>query len=158
MTQRTKLELVINQPTELTLLYSEPITGRSQYGDYYMYAVAVGEDEFSFFAPAEVHVELSKLGKGNKAVVTKLAAQRGSKLVTTYDVKVIGKEVKQPVTEVEMQNQEDVYAPALHDIYFNLLLNSYKDALEISRELNGMIDVEKASISLFIARSKQSHY
>ena len=159
MTQRTKLELAINLPTELTLLYSEPITGRSQYGDYYMYAVAVGEDEYSFFAPAEVHAELSKLGKGNKAVVTKLAAQRGSKLVTTYDVKVVGKEVKQQVAQTEMQNQEDVYAPASpHDSFFDVMLNSYRDALEISRELNGLVDVHRCSITLYLSRCRHNNY
>ena len=54
MTQRTKLELPINQATELTLLYDEPISGKSQYGDYFMYAVAVGDEEYNYFASAEV--------------------------------------------------------------------------------------------------------
>jgi len=39
MTQRTKLELPINRPVEIELLYDEPVTGKSQYGQYYMYAV-----------------------------------------------------------------------------------------------------------------------
>ncbi len=159
MSPRTKLELAINQPTELTLLYSEPITGRSQYGDYFMYAVAVGEDEYSFFAPAEVHAELSKLSKGDRALVTKLAAQRGKKLVTTYEIKAVGKEAKQPVIEALGQSNEEEYAAApTHDSFFDIMLNSYRDGLEISRELNGMADPEKIAVTLFIARSKQSHF
>ena len=29
-------------------------------------------------------------GKGTEAIITKLAAQRGKKLVTTYDVQIVG--------------------------------------------------------------------
>jgi len=34
MTRRTKLELEINKPTSIELLFDEPITGESQYGPY----------------------------------------------------------------------------------------------------------------------------
>lgn len=167
MTQRTKLELAINQQTEITLLFDEPITGRSQYGEYFMYAVAIGEAEHSFFAPAEVHSELKSLRKGDSAIITKLAAQRGSKLVTTYDVQVIGKEVKQPAANAVAQNQEEEISARdillsddapLHDSFFDIMLRSYRDGLEISKELNGMADPEKIAVTLFIARSKQAHF
>lgn len=159
MTQRTKLELGLNSPTELTLLFDDPIVGKSQYGDYFMYAVAVGDDEYSFFAPVEVHSELSKLKKGQKAIVTKLAAQRGGKLVTSYDVKLLTKEVKVPVTQTADANHEgEDLSPAPHDNFFAIMLRSYKDGLEISRELNGLADPEKIAVTLFIARSKQSNY
>lgn len=154
MTTRQKLELAINQPTEITLLYNEPIVGKSQFGDYNMYAVAVGDDEFSFFAPAEVHAELSKLGKGQTAIVTKLAAQRGSKVVTTYDVKVPDRnEAADTKEELDSSIEEEVKDP-----FFDLMLQSYKDALDISKKLNGMANPEKIAVTLFIARSKSNSY
>lgn len=140
MTQRTKLELPINKPVEIELLYDEPITGKSQYGDYYMYAVKCNGEEYTFFAPEEVHEKLKNLSKGDKAVITKLAAQRGSKLAVTYEV------IKEENQEVEEERKSDSL--------YELLLKSYRDALEIQKELNGMIDIEKAAITLFIARSK----
>ena len=155
MTQRTKLELPINQATELTLLYDEPISGKSQYGDYFMYAVAVGDEEYSYFAPAEVHAELNKLGKGDKAIITKIAAQRGNKLVTTYEVKLIGAKVEISATQ---SVNEQLDAPAQNDHFFDIMLHSYRDALEISKELNGLADPEKIAITLFIARSKTNSY
>jgi hypothetical protein len=158
MTQRTKLDLPINQPTEITLLYSEPITGKSQYGDYFMYAVSKDDAEFSYFAPAEVHSELSKLSKGGKAIITKLAAQRGSKLITTYDVKLVSAEVKQPIEQTTWHNTEEEDIAPTHDPFFGIMLNSYRDALEISKELNGMADPEKIAVTLFIARSKQNNF
>jgi hypothetical protein len=38
------------------------------------------------------------------------------------------------------------------------MMSSYRDALEISKELNGMADSEKIAITLFIARSKQNSF
>lgn len=144
MTQRAKLELPLNNPIEVELLYDEPITGQSQYGSYFMYAVRCKGEEYTFFAPEEVHEELKKLGKGDRAVITKLAAQRGDKLVVKYEVKV--SETK----ETEDKKEE------FSDNLYELMLKSYRDAFELQRELNGMIDVEKAAITLFIARSRMN--
>ena len=106
-----------------------------------MYAVKCNGEEYTFFAPEEVHEKLKNLGKGDKAVITKLAAQRGNKLAVTYEV------VKEEDQEVEDEERKS-------DSLYELLLKSYRDALEIQKELNGMIDIEKAAITLFIARSK----
>lgn len=144
MTQRAKLELPINKPVEIELLYDEPITGKSQYGDYYMYAVRCNGEEYTFFAPEEVHEKLRNLGKGDKAVITKLAAQRGNRIVVTYEV------VSGSQDDGFQESDEEPKSDGLYE----LLLKSYRDALEIQKVLNGMIDIEKAAITLFIARSK----
>lgn len=155
MTQRNKLELPINEPVEIELLYDEPVTGISKYGNYYLYAVNANGNEFSFFPTEEVHEQIKDLKKGSRAIVTKLAAQRGNKLVTTYEVKLIGQEVK----VAQMNSADDTLEEQeTHDRYFDIMLNSYRDALEISKELNGMADPEKIAVTLFIARSKQSNY
>lgn len=154
MTQRTKLELPINQPTTITLLFDEPVSGQSKYGSYHLFAVAVGDDEYSFFPTEEVYEQIKHLRKGESFTITKLASQRGSKLVTTYDVKLSAAKVKVPaVVTVSEQTEE----PQQHDRYFDIMLACYRDALEISKELNGMADPEKIAVTLFIARSKQSY-
>jgi hypothetical protein len=159
MTRRTKLELEINKPVTLELLFDEPITGESQYGSYSMYAVSVNGSEYSFFAPDEVHSELIKLGKCDKATITKFAAQKGSKVVTKYDVqlpnKVKAKSVVSSIAEVidEVIPKEDIPDEA-HDKYYDVMKKSYADALSINSELNGMADPARIAITLFIARSK----
>ena len=91
--ERKKLELEINKPTHIKLLYDSPIVGESQYGEYYLYAVSNGSGhEYSLFAHDSVHAVLKEHGKGTEAIVTKIAAQRGKKLVTTFDVKVVESE------------------------------------------------------------------
>ena len=41
--ERKKLELELNNPTHLKLLFDDPIVGESQYGKYYLYAVRNGD-------------------------------------------------------------------------------------------------------------------
>ena len=160
MTTRQKLDLPVNQPTEITLLFDEPISGKSQYGTYNMYAVAVGDNEFSYFPCQEVSDQLKLLRKNDRVVITRLAAQRGSKIVTTFDVKPLTKEIKEAKEELENGARDilDSNDEPAHDSYFNIMRQSLIDGLEISRELNGMADPEKIAVTLFIARSKQSHY
>ncbi|RJR09287.1 hypothetical protein C4588_05000 [Candidatus Parcubacteria bacterium] len=154
MTQRTKLELPINQPTTITLLYDEPVSGQSKYGSYHLYAVAIEDDEYSFFPTEEVYEQIKHLKKGDTFTITKLASQRGSKLVTAFDVKLSAAAVKVPATVSSAEQPDE---QQLHDRYFDIMLDSYRDALEISKELNGMADPEKIAVTLFIARSKQSY-
>ena len=154
MTKRMKLELEINKPVTVELLYDEPVTGRSEFGNYNMYAVSVNGNEYSYFAPDEVHLELSKLSKGDKAEITKIAAQRGNKLVTRYDVKVLS-----PVRANSTFLNENIseILPVITDDpdeYFQIMKRSYSDALKINSDLNGMADPAKIAITLFIARSK----
>ena len=155
MTQRAKLELPINQPTEVRLLYDEPVSGQSKYGSYHMYAVAVGDEEYSYFPNEEVYEQTKPLKKGDIFTITKLASQRGSKLVTTFEVKTPSSVSKSPLSNnpVEPSNEE-----MTSDNFYDLMLNSYRDALNISRELNGMADPEKIAVTLFIARSKNNSF
>jgi hypothetical protein len=157
MTERRKLELQLNQPTEIELLYDDPVVGKSQYGDYFLYAVKTKESEFAFFAPEEIHQELQAYKKGDKVVVTKLAAQRGTKLLTKYVVEsnvAVNKGTK-PTPEENEQGDDIEETPNQTDHLYSIMLNCYQDAFKIQTDLNGMVDVEKIAITLFIARSKK---
>lgn len=161
MTQRNKLELQLNKPTQIELLYDEPVTGESNYGKYYLYAVKSGNQEFSYFAPEEVHEELQNFSKGDKVVVTKSAVQNGKKVLTKYSVTMpgVGKLDKpnfeqKPIALDSEEKPNPETKQGKVDNYFNIMLQCYSDALEIQNQLGSMIDTSRIAITLFIARSK----
>jgi len=152
MSERKKLELQLNQPTRIELLFDEPMVGESKFGAYYLYAVRNGDGatEYSFFAPDEVHQKLKELRKGSKAVVTKLAEQKGTKILTKYDVQV--EETKQPLK----LHQPSAIIPQTSDGFYEMMLQSCKDAVRIQTDLGGLMDPKSLAVTLFIARSKVS--
>lgn len=164
MTQRAKLEIPINQPVEIELLYDEPITGKSQFGVYFMYAVKDTDGtEFTYFAPDEVHAELKQLNKGDRARLTKLATQRGSKFITTYEVRHLNtrnRERSDNVAEINERVVEDDEQPERlnadinDDDLYNIMLKSCREAQRISAELGGFAEPVRLAITLFIARTK----
>ena len=157
MADRKKLELQLNQPCSIELLYDKPTIGTSQYGEYYLYAVRNGDclTEYSMFASPEVHDKLKDLNKGCKAIITKLAEQRGNKILTKYDVAVqhTASVVNVAETKPAQPSNGNVIAG---DNFYELMLNSCKDAVRISSELGGMMDAKSLAVTLFIARSRIS--
>lgn len=156
MTQRPKLEVPVNSSVEIELLYDDAIVGRNEYGAYFLYAVKSKGQEYSLFAHPEVHEALSKLSKGDRAVITKLVSQRGSRYIVKWDVQPIKESVESNLSEEDdlPSAEQSSDEPSLKDQLYMILRSSYQDALDLQKELNGMIDIEKAAITLFIARSK----
>jgi hypothetical protein len=146
--ERKKLELQINSPENLQLLFNEPLVGESKFGEYYMYAVKNGEQEYSFFAPLSVHEQLKDKPKGTKFQLTKTASQRGKKLVTDYEVKFQNngiKEEKDPAT-----NPED-------NGYYEAMLQSYAEATKIQSQFSA-VNLNQCAVTLFIARTKTNGF
>ncbi len=130
----------------LELLFDEPMVGQSRYGEYYLYAVKNGTDqEYSFFATAEVNEQIKSLRKGDRFEITKLAEQKGTKIVTSYDVKVQKKNLENPLNEINKSSSDN---------FFDLMLTSCRDAVKIQNELGGLMDAKSLAVTLFIARSK----
>ena len=139
----------LNKSMSLELLFDGPKIGQSQYGDFFLYAVKNGNgEEYSFFAPEEVHKELSKLKKGDKVQITKTAEQNGKKIVTKYDIKVLsnGKVADDKSNLTQPANGKDNY--------YDIMLISCRDAMKIQSELGGMFDAKSLAVTLFIARTK----
>ncbi len=153
MTQRIKLELELNKTTEIELMFDEPITGESKYGNYYLYAVKSGDSEFSYFPTDEVHNQLKDLKKGDKALITKLAKQQGNKIIQYFNIETLSKSQSSVQTAVEEMPSRDDSNDKLYDI----MLKSYRDALKIQQELSGLADPSRIAITLFIARSKSPY-
>jgi len=122
-------------------LYDEPMIGQSRYGEYYLYAVKNGTDtEYSFFAPAEVNDHIKSLRKGDRFEITKLAEQKGTKIVTSY--------------KIEKQSPSNEIIKNSNDNFYELMLTSCRDAVKIQNELGGLMDAKSLAVTLFIARSK----
>jgi len=122
------------------------MVGQSRYGEYYLYAVKNGTDqEYSFFAPAEVNDQIKSLRKGERFEITKTAEQKGMKIVTRYDIKVEKKNFESPAIEINKNT---------NDNFYELMLTSCRDAVKIQNELGGLMDAKSLAVTLFIARSK----
>lgn len=144
MAERKKLELELNKKMSLELLFDEPMVGQSRFGEYYLYAVKNGSDvEYSFFAPAEVNEQIKTLKKGERFEITKLAEQKGTKIVTSY--KVEKKNLESPANEINKNS---------NDNFYELMLTSCRDAVKIQNELGGLMDAKSLAVTLFIARTK----
>lgn len=143
--KKPKLELELNKPVNIELLQDQPLIGTSRFGEYYLYNVRNGSgEEYSFFPDKEVHEKLKDLKRGDKVEICKRAEQKSNnKIVTTFDVKVLN---NHSTSSSSVQSNKDNY--------FQTMLSSYQDAQKIQEELNGMVDVNRIAITLFIARSK----
>lgn len=153
MTQRSKLELELNKQTEIELLYDECISGYGQNGEYFLYAVKSEGKEWAYFPSEQVHNQIRNLRRGDKAIITKLSSQRGNKVITTYDV-----QIKDGVPISNSNTSEtgnDISDDKFSDRFYEVILQCYRDALKIQGELNGLVDVNKIAITLFIARSRK---
>ena len=155
--QRKKLEIQLNQPIQLELLFDNPVEGQSQFGNYHLYSVKNGDatTEYSFFAPDEVHSVLKEYNRGSKFLVVKLAEQKGSKIITKYEVKPLA--VEQPELEATKANPQvvpPVETVKKSDNLYEIMLQSCRDAVKIQTELGGLMDAKSIGVSLFIARTK----
>lgn len=136
--ERKRLELELNKPVRIELLQDQCLVGTSRYGEYYLYNVRNGgNDELSYFADKDVHEQIKELKRGDSVEICKRAEQKGSKIITSFDVKII--------------KSEDISGK---DNYYNLMLNSCRDAVRIQNELGGLMDAKSLAVTLFIARSK----
>lgn len=146
--KKPKLELELNKPVKIELLQDQPLIGTSRFGEYYLYSVRNGNGvEYSFFPDKEVHEKLKDLRKGDTVEICKRAEQKGSKIVTSFDVKILQDTVESP----EKPNNK-----TLDDNYYDLMLISCRDAVRIQNELGGLMDAKSLAVTLFIARSKIS--
>jgi len=155
--QRKKLDLQLNQPVQIELMFDSPVIGQSQYGEYYLYAVKNGDGatEYSFFAPDEVHAVLREHKKGTKLTISKLAEQKGSKIITKYEVKPMAVETSANGSKEESTPPTPpAEAPKQGDNLYEIMLQSCRDAVKIQTELGGLMDAKSIAVSLFIARTK----
>lgn len=148
--ERPKMELEVNKPTRIKLLFNGCIEGSSQHGKYYLYGIQNGDgkSEFSLFAADELHKQLKQYPKDTELLVTKLAASRGNKIVVTWDVKKIGENVVSKTTNNKHTPQEDFYYTAME--------TSFDEAIRLQQKFNG-VNISQVAISLFIQKTSRNN-
>ena len=151
--ERQKLEFEVNKPTPIKLLFDDCVTGSSKYGKYYMYAVQNGDGstEYSLFAPEALHDLLKKHKKGDNLLVTKIASQRGQKLVIAWDVQKENTAIVNNPTD--LTNEPDHQ----NDLFYTTMEKSFEDALRIQNKFNGMANVNQLAVTIYISRLKQNN-
>jgi len=158
---KKRLELEIGKPITLQLLFDHPIVGESRYGEYFLYNVKNGTDqEYSFFAPPEVDEIIRPLKKGNKFELTKIAKQIGSKVNISYKVNIIKDKTSSAIVDQDLLEKnksvaENIFEHRNEDTFYQLMLQSCREAIKIQNELGGMMDAKSLAVSLFIARSNK---
>lgn len=148
---RPKLELEINKATKVELVYDQPKTGKSSVGEWYLYCLRNGDGhtEYSYFAPPEVHQKLKNMRAGDEAVITLLAAQRGSKVVKSYEVKKVEKSAIDNSPQQMPACSED-------EFLYTAMEKSLEQSIALAKKFNS-VPIEKLAITLFIARTKQNY-
>ena len=141
--ERKKLELQINSPMNLQLLFDDPLVGESKFGEYYMYGVKNGDTEYSFFAPIKVHTQLKSKQKGTKFQITNIASQKGKTLVTDFEVKFLDNGKEENKSETKSEETE----------YFEAMLKCYDEATRIQNKFSA-VNLNQCAVTLFIARTK----
>ncbi len=144
--ERKKLELEVNKPISLVLLFDNPIEGESQYGKYYMYGVKNGEEEYSFFAPLKVHEALKDKPRGTKFQITKTAVEKNKKLVTDFEMK--------------FSNNDKQVAPGTGNSdseLFSAMQKSYAEATQLQAKYSA-VNLNQCAITLFIARTRTNGF
>jgi hypothetical protein len=146
--ERPKLNLDINKSVDVELLYDNPVSGSSQYGQYYLYSVRSDNREYSFFAPAELHHQMKSYKRGDIIQITRLGAKRGNKIVSTYAVSA----AQQNGNHVDEEEPQIKRNSVTRDL-FTIMLESLRDAYQIQKELEDVpVDINKIGISMFISR------
>jgi len=149
--ERQKLELEVNKPTKIKLLFNDCIEGSTpKFGKYFLYAVRNGDgSEYSLFAADQLHEELKKFKKDDELLITKLASQRNNKLVVAWEVKKINEAM---VTESELTNQNS----SQDDFYYTAMEKSFDEAVKLQQKFSG-VNISQVAISIFIQRTRGNH-
>lgn len=151
--ERPKMELEVNKPTRIKLLFNDCVEGSSKFGKYYLYAIQNGDGstEYSLFAADELHKQLKLYKKDDELIVTKLAASRGNKIVVSWDVKKTNNDSQ------SMPLKQNNGADSSDEFFYNQMERSFEDAIKLQNRFNGMANVNQIAITLFIQRTKGNH-
>lgn len=147
--ERKKIELEVNKPTRIKLLFNDCIEGSTpKFGKYYLYAIQNGDgaSEYSLFAADELHKQLKLFKKDDELLVTKLAANRNGKLVVSYEVKKV---------ENSLANTNNQTSPQ-EDFYYTAMEQSFDEAVRLQQKFNGL-NISQVAISIFIQRTRGNH-
>lgn len=152
--ERPKMELELNKPVTITLLFDNCIEGTGAYGKYFLYAISNGDGkEYSLFSAESLHTQLKNYKKGDQLIITKQAAQKGNKVVVNFDVQKVPTNGKSN----QEQSKQPTQPKADEDFYYSAMEKSFEEAIRLQTKYNGMANVNQIAVTLFIQRTKGNH-
>ncbi|MBS1492741.1 MAG: hypothetical protein JST55_04495 [Bacteroidetes bacterium] len=147
---KPKFELDINIPRTFKLLQTDPATGQSSYGAWWLYNVISGGTEYSFFAPEKVvdHFKQNHVGQQDEITITKKITKSGKANIVDYEISILKPETKQqaPHSENPYNDNETMSTD------YPVMLQAMSDAVKLREELGVDIDINKLGVTLFLRR------
>jgi hypothetical protein len=126
---------------------NSPITGKNNFGNYYLYPLIDDEGhEQSFFAPEEIHqlIQQNNLKAGDEFVLSRVEGDNKGK--SQLQISIIGK------------SSEPSHESGHLDGLKNVMQQSIKDAVELIRSFPDVPfqseDIRSISLTLFIQRAR----
>jgi len=147
---KPKFELDINIPRTFKLLQSDPATGQSSYGTWWLYNVISEGTEYSFFAPEKVvnYFKQNHVGQQDEITITKKITKSGKANIVDYEISILKPAIKQqgshsdnPYTDNETMS-----------IDYPVMLQAMTEAVKLREELGVDIDINKLGVTLFLRR------
>ncbi|MFA8451814.1 MAG: hypothetical protein ACEPOW_14055 [Bacteroidales bacterium] len=156
--KRPKLELELNQPYRLRLLYDQPIIGDSPYNrDYFLYGVidTITSIEYCFFPTEEVHQKFQslQLKQNDEFIIVKKALEKGSRLVVEYEVTKLDSKAQASQEASQEASNRGFEADDNWGIK-KLMAECIREANEILLKCEG-IAVDKTAIALALFQHKK---
>lgn len=146
---KPKLELKINEPTKIKLLQTDCVTGESNFGKWFLYNVLAEGKEQSFFPPEQVvkYIQENSLKKGDELSITKSLTKNGKSNVINFKMDFVTKENEQDIKPDENGKSDDI----------KIMRECLMAGIQLQKELGSVVDVNKISMSLYIARIKNQY-
>lgn len=147
---KPKLELDINIPKKIKLLQTDPASGQSSYGQWWLYNVISEGTEYSFFAPEKIVniFKQSHVGQQDEITITKKITKSGKANIVDYEVNI-----QKPETKQQTQHSENPYNDNKSmSTDYPVMLQAMSDAVKLRAELGVDIDINKLGVTLFLRR------
>ncbi|MBN8570396.1 MAG: hypothetical protein J0M18_12260 [Ignavibacteria bacterium] len=147
---KPKFELDINIPRTFKLLQTDPATGQSSYGAWWLYNVISEGTEYSFFAPEKVvnNFKQNHVGQQDEITITKKITKSGKANIVDYEINI-----KKPEQKQQSSNSENPYNDnETMSTDYPVMLQAMSDAVKLREELGVDIDINKLGVTLFLRR------
>ncbi len=142
MAKKPKLDLNEGEEVHVRLTHAQPISGKSDFGNYHMYGVAKADGtECVFFAPDEIHQIISdrKLSRGSEFTLRKVKGK-----------------LEIALTGNGQEHKDDESG----DGYREMMELSLRDAIEATKVVNhvqwSVEDIKSIGLTIFIQRARMN--
>lgn len=155
---KPKFELDINIPRTFKLLQTDPATGQSSYGAWWLYNVICEGTEYSFFAPEKVvnNFKQNHVGQQDEITITKKITKSGKANIVDFEINI-----KKPNSEAPMNEQNVTDTGVINNGSngneilsgdYPLMLQAMTEAVNLRQQLGVDIDINKLGVTLFLRR------